>query len=204
MNRLSRLAVSLGIATAMAVPSLAHAEARWSVGSGGGLSAHADLNLRVIVPEIIMLRVGNFGGGVANINTVTWDATGTSVSDAVTSGPIPPNTTTLPFVRSDDNGASDGTVSVQVFGNDGSVTLSSADTNVGYLVSGSDSIPLTDFSVATTGTISHPPFNGTTVTVPATGRIVNASDTWTYTYTPSSTPPAGDYNTTVTYTASNP
>ncbi len=204
MKKLNKLGVVLGLSASMALPQLAQAESRWSVGTGN-ISAHADLKLKVVVPRIIILKVGDLG---ATINEITWDATGTAVNDVVYSGAIPPTTATLPFTVSDDEavGNGQGTIAVQVFGNGGDVSLTSTTTTPGFLTDTATSftIPLTDITVTAGGT-PHPAFDGGASVIAATNGVVNPGpDTWVYAYNPTATPAAGTYTTTVRYTAANP
>jgi len=205
MKRLNKFGVVLGLAASMALPQLAQAESRWSVG-GAGLSAHADLKLKVIVPRIIILKVGDLGG---TVNEITWDATGTAVTDVVYTGAIPPASATVPFTVSDDEavGNGQGTIAVQVFGNGGDVTLSSTTTTPGFLTDTATTftIPLGDITVTPGAATPHPAFDGGGTTIVATNGIVNPGpDTWAYAYNPSAAPAAGTYTTTVRYTAANP
>ena len=206
MKKFRRLSVIVALGSALAAPQLAQAEARWSVGGGAGLSAHAKLKLKVIVPRIVILKVGDLG---ATVNEITWDATGTTATDAIYSGNIPPTSSTLPFAVSDDESASNGggAIAVQVFGNAGDVSLTAVTTTPGVLTDGNTNytIPLSDFSVASSTSTPHPLLDGPGVIITASSGIVNpGADTWTYSYTPSTTPAAGTYTTTITYTAANP
>jgi len=208
MKKFGKLGMALSLAASMALPQLAQAESRWSVGSVP-LSAHADLKLKVIVPKIIILKVGDLGG---TVNEITWDATppGTTVTNAVYTGAIPPTTsTTVPFNVSDNEtvGNGQGTIAVQVFGNAGDVSLSSTTSTPGFLtdVNTAFTIPLGDITVTPGAATPHPAFDGGASTITATNGIVNPGpDTWVYAYNPATTPAAGTYTTTVRYTAANP
>jgi len=205
MKKFGKLGMALSLAASMALPQLAQAESRWSVG-GAGLSAHADLKLKVIVPRIIILKVGDLGG---TVNEITWDATGTTVNDVVYTGAIPPASAAGPFTVSDDEAVNNGpgTIAVQVFGNAGDVNLSSTTSTPGFLTDTSTAftIPLGDITVTPGAATPHPAFDGGASTITAVNGIVNpGADTWAYAYNPATMPAAGEYTTTVRYTAANP
>ncbi len=201
-----KIALTAAVAGAILGPQFAAAESRWSVGTTNGLSAHADLKLKVVVPKIIILRVGDIG---SKINEITWSAIGTTATDEVYNGSIPPTTTSVPFAVSDDETDADkevdGAVKVQVFGNAGDVTLTSGATT-DLSDGGSLSIPITYFSASDTGSLTHPGLVNGSTTLNNTNNIVNLSDTWTYTYNynVANPPAAGEYTTIITYTATIP
>ncbi|QHE88529.1 hypothetical protein [Hydrogenophaga sp. BPS33] len=177
------------LAVALAIPMLASAESQLVAGTG---TANARLNLRVIVPGFIALKVGT---GAILSNTATIDTVEFALTDAQTSvdGTVPATS------------AGAGAVPVQLMANIGNVNFSSAGA---ALTSGPDSIPLSRIAVASVGTLNHPTFSAAaTAVTPTTGRIINRSSTWTYSYNhQGATAPvgAGTYTTQVTYTAVAP
>lgn len=123
------------------------------------LSATARLNFAVNVPRVLYLRVGDAG---ATINTVNFNV-GLSgslatlpVSDQVFSGALPPALGTI--TATDNNGASDGQVAVQLWTNNGTANLTCSGA---ALTAGAATIPLSDITVTSTvgGTLGHPGAN---------------------------------------------
>lgn len=175
------------LAVAMATPLLASAESQLVSGTG---TATARLNLQVVIPGFIALKVGT-GAILSNTNTVdlvnfvlTDPQTGVDGNVAATSG---------------------GVVPVQLLSNIGNVNFSSAGA---ALTSGPDSIPLAQIAVASAGTLPHPAFGAAATTVnPTSGRVINRTSNWTFSYNhQGATAPvgAGTYTTQVTYTAVAP
>ncbi len=175
------------LALALATPLLASAESQ--LVNGGG-TATARLNLQVVIPGFIALKVGT-GAILSNTNTVdlvnfalTDPQAGADVTVAATSG---------------------GVVPVQLLSNIGNVNFASSGA---ALTDGTESIPLSRISVANAGTLAHPTFGAAATTVtPTTGRIINRTSDWTFTYNHQGlTAPvgAGTYTTQVTYTAVAP
>lgn len=175
------------LALALATPLLASAESQLVTGTG---TATARLNLQVVIPGYIALRVGT-GNILTNTNTV--DLVNFVLTDAQASldAAIPATT--------------GGLVQVALQSNIGNVNLSSAGA---ALTSGPDSIPLSRIAVVSAGTLTHPTFGAAATTVnPTAGRIINRTGTWTYSYNhQGATAPvgAGTYTTQVTYTAVAP
>ena len=169
------------------------------------LSATARLNFAVNVPRVLYLRVGDAG---ATINTVNFNG-GLSgslatlpVSDQVFSGALPPALGTI--TATDNNGASDGQVAVQLWTNNGTANLTCSGA---ALTAGAATIPLSDITVTSTvgGTLGHPGANlGCTAAARGSAGVNNLADVWTFGYAPSALPVAGSYTTQVTYTASQP
>ncbi len=169
------------------------------------LSATARLNFAVNVPRVLYLRVGDTG---ATVNTVTFNvalagALGTlPVTDQVFSGAVPPALGTTGVT--DDNGAADGQVGVQLWTNNGTANLTCSGSP---LTSGALTIALSEITVSSSvgGTLGHP---GTSLACASAARgsagVNNLTDTWTFGYAPASLPTAGSYTTQVTYTASQP
>jgi hypothetical protein len=192
---------------AVGMVGVAHAESRISAIDGattGPMATTAKLNFKVVVPKILFLRVGALGATVNNV-TFTVGLTGAlatlPVADAVYGGALPPAFTSS---VADDEGASDGAITVGLWTNNGSSTLSCAGS---ALTSGTNTIALSNVTVANagTGTLSHP---GASLACTSGSRgaagVNNLADTWTFAYAPTVLPAAGNYTTTVTYTASQP
>lgn len=176
------------LALALATPLLASAESQLVTGNG---TANVDLNLRVVVPGFIALKVGT---GAILGNTSTVDLVDFVLTD--------------PQATADGNVAatSGGVVPVQLLSNIGNVNFSSAGAD---LSNGTETIPLSRIAVAVGGgTLAHPTFGAAATTVtPTSGRIINRTSNWTYSYNhQGATAPvgAGNYQTTVTYTAVAP
>jgi len=184
---------------------VAFAESRITVtgATGTNLSATARLNVAVAVPKVLYLRVGDTG---SNINTVTLTlglAGGLSAqNDQVFAGAVPIGAGTA--TATDDNGTSDGAVSVQLWTNNGSASLGCSGA---ALTSGANTIPLTDITVSSAGggTLAHPGANlACSSAARGSAGVNNLSDSWTFAYAPAALPPGGNYTTTITYTASQP
>lgn len=175
------------LALALATPLLASAESQLVTGTG---TATARLNLQVVIPAFIALKVGT---GAIRSNTTTVDL--------------------VDFVLTDAQAGADGTIAatsggvveVALQSNIGNVNFSSSGA---ALSDGTDSIPLSRIAVSTSGTLPHPAFGATATSVtPTAGRIVNRSGDWTFSYNhQGATAPvgAGTYTTVVTYTAVAP
>jgi hypothetical protein len=193
-----------------AAPLLSRAES--NVGTGAGaLTAISHVDLQITIPKFIFLRVGTGTGSVAGgwaangtINLITWAPAAASVGNGVA----------LAGTGGDLGG---GVETAVVVANHGNVTLSS--TTLGTLGDGAgDTISYAQIrtvaSKLTTNQVLAVPAlaNGATrtVTIPATGKIVQRDAKWTYTYRNQTSPPPGTYggvntnNGRVTYTASVP
>ncbi len=193
---------------AVGMVGVAQAESRISAIDGatvGPMTTNAKLNFKVVVPKILFLRVGALGATVNNV-TFTVGLTGAlatlPVADAVYGGALPPAFTSS---VADDEGASDGAITVGLWTNNGSSNLTCAGA---ALTSGGNTIALSNVTVANsaTGTLGHP---GTSLACTGTNArgstgVNNLADTWTFAYAPATLPAAGNYTTTITYTASQP
>lgn len=186
------------VALAVAAPLLAQAESQL-VNTG---PAVARLDLRVIIPRILFLGVGT--GAAATplatsgvIDALTFDystnpldvgAGAAAVAGAITSTGPTAGTASIP---------------VRVFGNNGQVTVTA--TNPAVLTSGTDTIPFTELSVASSNAaFAAPGFSGGTSLPTLTGRVTNQAANWTYSYANATTPAFGTYVGRVTYTATMP
>lgn len=188
----------LALAIALAVPAVASAESAFSSGATP-LSASARLNFQITIPRVLYLQVGTGGPFPAvdtTIDTVAWSLT---PAQAIVAGAIAPTT---------------GTVAVEVRGNGGAVQLNS-NTPGPLLNTPGDSIAFTTITATTSNAnLAHPAFAasgaGTASAIPATGRIVNETANWTFSYAHTGLIPEGVYGGTVakqgqvTYTATIP
>lgn len=181
------LLLKTAVALALAAPLLASAESQLVTGTG---TASAKLDFRVVVPGFIALKVGT---GAILTNNTTVDE--------------------VAFVLTDPQATADGAVAatsgspvpVALLANVGSVNFASSGAN---LTSGTDTIPLSQITATSTGTLTHPVFNAAAVAVaPTAGRVINRSGTWAFSYNhqgASAPVGAGTYTTQVTYTAVAP
>jgi hypothetical protein len=165
-------------------------------------SASAKLDFRVTIPRVLYLRVGtgtnfannttadliDFTPGAANLGS------GTAVAATAASGDL-----------------TNGAVTVRVYGNNGNISLNSA--NTGPMNNGvaTQTIPWSEITVTpaalasgtagyTNGAITHPSFNsgasggnGTATSLAATNNIVRQEGQWTFAYANSALPAAGTY-----------
>lgn len=179
----------------------AHAESNFVVGTG---TAAAKLDFRVIVPRILFLGVGTGATGTALTNNTTVDRLDFDLS--ATAATIGNGTAIAPTANTGGFTGTGTPIPVRVRGNNGQIVLTS--TNSGDLVSGSDTIPFSeiistssssDLDVpAASGGSTNPVFNA------GSTKVTSRSANWTFTYANTLTPAAGEYNGTVTYTASMP
>ena len=175
------------LALSLAAPLLASAESSLVAGNG---NAVARLNLQVVIPGFIALKVGT-GAILSNTNTIDLVDFALTDAQAAADGNV--------------GATSGGVVPVQLLSNIGNVNFSSAGA---ALTDGTDSIPLSRINVASAGTLAHPAFGAAATTVtPTSGRIINRTSNWTFSYNhQGATAPvgAGTYQTQVTYTAVAP
>jgi hypothetical protein len=182
-------------------------------------SASAKLDFRVTIPRVLYLRVGA-GTDFANNTAVDLIdfapaaaavGNGVAVAATATSGDL-----------------TNGAVTVRIYGNNGNITLNSA--NTGPLNNGTatQTIPWSEITVTpaalaattsgyTNSAITHPAFssaaaggNGTATTLTATNNVIRQEGKWTFAYANTGLPGAGTYGGAnvnagrVTYTASMP
>jgi hypothetical protein len=168
--------------------------------TGANPSASAGLEFKVKVPSVLYLQVGTgtLGTTVATTSEIEFEPTAaqlaaTGVAVAATTG-------------SGDLG--NGAVTVRVFGNNGTVSLTSDSTEALESADG-DVIPWSEILVtALNGNIAHPGFTGG-VSAPVnlattSGKVTDRADQWTYRYANSAAVAPGEYTAEVTYTASMP
>ena len=187
------LILKTAIALALAAPLLASAESNIVTGTNTTTGASADLRFRVIIPQFIALKVGT---GAIFSNTGTVDTVEFALTD--------PQATTDGTLAA----TSGGVVSVALLSNVGNVNFSSTGSDLADTLIPSNTIPITRISATDTGTLAHPVFNAGAISVaPTSGRVINRTDTWTFSYdNQGATAPvgAGTYESTVTYTAAKP
>lgn len=180
----------------------AYAESSFVTGTG---SAAAKLDFRVVIPRILFLGVGTGATGTALATNATVDRlifdytnNGQAVGSGVAAGSI---TNTGSFALN--------AIPVRVYGNNGQVTLTS--TNSGSLVNSvtaTETIPFTQITGTSSATELAPPVasGGTSAVTLNTGstKVTSRTANWTFAYANTVTPAAGQFDGTVTYTASMP
>ena len=198
------------IALIMLVLTLpAQAESRYTTSNNQSISVDGRLDLEVVIPRLLYLRVGT-GTTLGNSATVNL------IDFTVPAAQVGSGTPVSATAGSGDLGG--GVVTARLLGNDGTISLSS--TTIGPLSSGTGTtVSYTQLETAattlTTASILPAPALAdgatTAVSVPAgTGRLVNRDARWTYTYTNAQVAAAGVYggvnvnNGRVVYTASMP
>ncbi len=195
------------------------------------LEATANVDLCVVVPQILIFGVGqnadvvaklqwthnNSGnGGLLGTNNASY--TGAALPPFTAPAPLTPlanvtitndggngnattNTAELPvflFSNSGENVTITSTISGGVTGG-GTVDALDHDTTAGL------TIPIANFTSGSSTVIPQPALlNNSTAVTAHTNGIVNATDTWSYSYTNPAVPAAGTYEARVTYVASTP
>jgi hypothetical protein len=212
------LLAAAATAACLCIPSLAFAEATITTPATTNSTATAHVDVAVVVPAVLSLRVGT-GGALntanATIDKVTFTVPAANLGDGT---PISAGAT--------DGDLGNGALTVRVYSNVGTnVKLESAVAGPLKNAAGS-TIPWSQISVAaaalasgtsgfTNAAITHPPFNtaaagGTTATpttLAAVSSLVMYEGMWTYSYSNSTQVPSGTYGNTVanngriTYTA---
>ena len=170
----------------------AHAESDIATGAAAGLSATADLNMRVRVPRMIFLRVGtgtNFADN-ATVQRVTFAVTAPNVASGTAVAATPA-----------------AGIVAQVRANGGNVSFTARGVLNG-LAKGTRRIPWTQIVPTATGTLPHPVIGngvaGPASTLAAVNGVVNQTATYRFSYSNSTPMEFGTYNGQVTYTASLP
>jgi hypothetical protein len=185
----NNLILKSALALALATPLLASAESDLRIGTG---NAVAKLSFEVIIPRVLFLAVGTGSAGFAEnttVDTLTFDYS--TAAAAATLGNSTPS--------------SAQNVNVRVLGNNGQIAIAATSSTSG-LVNGADEIPWTEitatssdatnFNVPAVGASANPVLNGT--------KVTSRTATWNYAYANTTTPAAGTYTGTVTYTATMP
>lgn len=197
---------------AVAMAGLPLAVAAETATDGGGnatapLSAAARLDFLIDIGKFIFFRVGTAAYPTAS-GTVDTANLGTLRIPPGAVVPVPGNNTTVVW---------DGTlpsygsaaVPVEIRSNAGQITIRA--TVVTPLSSGPNTIPFSQISVASSDPgLPAPPLpnagTGTTVNVTGTSfanLVTQRSAVWTFSYAPATSPPAGAYNGTLSFTASS-
>ncbi|MEM6708842.1 MAG: hypothetical protein AAF648_08665 [Pseudomonadota bacterium] len=228
-RRLRKQALSITAAAAIA-STQAFADADIAVQPAGtGLAATANVDLRVVVPEILIFGVGAVGDAIAELQWTLDNAAAVAAGNNQTySGASAPftapaplaNTATAAVVANGGTGATalgnQAELPVFLFSNAGTdvtitTTVGGGATGAGTVdaldnstVAGA-TIPIASFTGGDGGGILQPALSSTASAATANvGGIVNLTDTWTYSYSPASIPPAGTYQARVTYVAATP
>ena len=186
------LASAVSAVAALTVPLAAHAESNFNSSGGANITASARVDFSVTIPKFVFLQVGT---GTMMADNGTIDVITVSVPAASIGNSTP--------IAATGGNLTGGSVTVVVRGNNGDMTLAS--TSPAALSNGSgDNIAWTQIATATAGGTAHPTINGAALPYTATGKVVNASGTWTYSYLNQFTQPPGVYTGQVTYTATTP
>lgn len=171
----------------------------------GVVTATARVNLAVNVPKLILLKVGTAGGALANVDTLTWNATFSI-----------PAAATVPSVTGSNVGVTwsgaaptspaltnPGALAVSAWSNSAGSTVNCSATGLG---NGTTGPGLGDITVsAGAGTLPHPGANlGACAATPAMAANTVVTANWAYSLggTPA-TWLAGAYTGAITYTATS-
>ncbi|QMV75628.1 hypothetical protein HS961_04650 [Comamonas piscis] len=192
-------ALALGAALSLACTGQALAESQYGFSSTGSgtVSATAKVNLSVVIPKLILLKVGTSN---TTQDTVSWAAS-LSIPAVPTVPTTTANNTVVPW---------DGTAPTVTTTPTGNVLNVSAWTNAGTATincaigtwSATGGPANTSFTVTTGGTLPHPGGNlGSCASTTITSNTL-LTGTWTYALTgTASSWTAGTYTNAVTYTA---
>ncbi|MCU0763225.1 MAG: hypothetical protein MUF76_09665 [Hydrogenophaga sp.] len=193
-----KLFVRSALALALAAPLMAQADSQLVTGAG---AATANLDLRVVIPRVLFLGVGTGSGTPLATNGVVDALTFDYSTNPLDVGGGP--TAVAASITSTGPTAGTASIPVRVFGNNGQVTVTA--TNPAVLTSGTDTIPFSQLSVASSNAdFAAPAFGGGTSLPALTGRVTSQTANWTYTYANTTTPAFGTYTGRVTYTATMP
>ena len=202
------LGAALAIAGISAIPAAAHAESKFSTGTGTPLTASANLDFTITIPKFVYVRIGT-GSDMANntsVDNLVYTVPAANVGDG----------TAITGTGGDLTG---GQVSARVMGNNGTIAFSS--TTLGAMNNGAgDTISWSQMDVAvatntSTTALSHPSLvDGSTTTTNLTPnigtKVTNLDAKWTFTYKNDHVVAAGTYggvntrNGRVTYAVSMP
>ncbi len=196
--------------------------------AGTATAATANVDLKVVVPEILIFGVGAVGTDIAKLQWTIDNSAGAAVGNNQNySGAAAPFTSPAPFATTatasvESNGGTGSSAAtnkanlpVFLFSNNGSDVTITASISGGATGGGTtdaldhatlaNTIPSSSFTSSDGGSISHPSLStGSTADTSQTSGIVNLSDTWSYEYTPATVPAAGSYEARVTYVAAQP
>ena len=196
---------------------------------GNAAAATANVDISVQVPEILTFGVGAVGNAIAQLQWTVNNAAGAAVGNNQTySGAAAPFTAPAPYTAATTAAViANGGTGAAAAGNQASLPVflysnNGSDVTITTTVSGgstgggtadaldhqtlANTIPISDFTSGSVGgSISHPTLgSGQTADTTAVAGVVNVADTWTYSYTPTTTPAAGVYEARITYVASQP
>lgn len=161
----------------------AQAESTVNSGAALNLATSARLNVSVVVPRVIYLRVGT---------GTDFTPSGTIDTVSFTPGAAAGNATAI---------AGGATVAVRLFSTGTGVTLGSTGSGTG-LANGALVIPWTQISATSVG-LTHPTIGAAASAVAPTGAITDRIAVWTFSYA-NAAAAAGTYTGQVTYTATLP
>jgi hypothetical protein len=198
-------------AASLALPLMAFSESSVQTGAGP-LAAKAHVDISIVIPQILYLRVGS--GSNYTVGTLTNNAAKNLIRFTPTAAQVG-NGVALAGTGGNLGGSAETAALVS---NNGNVTLNV--TSAGALLDAAGaSIPFTQIKTAATAgfypTLLPAPVlqNGASanilITAPAS-NVIQADARWTYTYTNTTLPPAGTYggvnvrNGRVVYTATMP
>lgn len=219
--KMKRLALAtITMAAALGMSKVALSEAGLSYESDGVTKPQpvtADVNFRITVPKIMILRVGDWG---ATENEVAWiykfglAGTDTQNGDGLEDHWNKTGSLSNQDANTDTDAAdtTDGTLKVMAFANLGTdVTLKATSTDFVSTTGATGNQPhLSEIVVDGASNIGHPVLedsgDSAAVTLTATDGVVRLTDDWKYTYKPdpSKPPVAGIYTANVKYTMAAP
>ena len=191
-----------------AAPVMVRAESSFVTGAAAPLTTTAHVDFQIIIPKVIYLQIGTG----TNLTTV---ATVNPINFTVPAANIGNGTAVAAAAASGDLGT--GAVTVRMYGNNGTYTLSTTATGqMGNGVAGQtigwDKILVASAALPAAGHIAMYTNTGVmSTTVAAVAGVVARESQWTYTYANNSLAAAGTYgginntnNSRLTYTASIP
>ena len=208
---LSAMTVAL---LSLAAAGVARAESTYGYNTTGGgtVTATARVNISIVVPKVVLLRVGTPG---ATRDTLTWNARVASGSTAVNGdlvAPVGADSQPITWAGSDPVAvslvSSTAAAGASAWTNGSSVAVTCTSLPITASVAGATGPALTDLTVAATGAGDNfaPPSADAACTAGSTAltRGTTHNATWTYTLdaTNASSWDAATYSTTITYTAS--
>lgn len=192
----STAAIALAVAGLAGLSGVAQAESNL-----GSASASASLDFQVVIPGLVFLQVGTgtFRQDVDTVDEIVFDV---QPEQLVSGGSV--------VATADSGNEGSGRVDVRVWGNIGSLQLSSSALTQLTDAAGNE-IPWSEITVDTAG--GNAPQHGlfdadgnmsVTLTAPGQSKVVNREGTWTYSYANTTQPSQGTYSGLVTYTVANP
>ena len=198
-------------AASLALPLMAAAESNVQTGAGV-LAAQAHVDFRIVIPQILYLRVGT------GSNYTTGVLANNAVKDLIRFAPTAAQVGNGAAVAGTGGNLAGGAETAAIIGNGGNITLKATSTGALRDAAGA-SIAFTQIKTAVSAafypTLLPAPVlqNGASanivITAPAS-KVIRADAKWTYTYANTSVPAAGTYggvnirNGRVLYTATMP